>query len=154
MELNKHEKDFLQRASKFCAYRERCTFEVKEKLKSLGANYNTQEKIIALLQEGNYLDDKRFAEIYARGKHRNNKWGKEKIKNGLYQKKIETSIIETALDSLDEALYTETLSYLIAQKIARTKADSDFELRKKIADYLIGKGYEVNLVWEKLKEKV
>lgn len=153
MELNKHEKDFLIRASKFCAYRERCEFEVRQKLVALGANYPIQEKIIQLLKEGNYLNNERFAEIYARGKHRNNKWGKEKIRQALYQKKIEASIIEHALNEIDEKLYLETLNYLIAQKKSRTKYENEFELRKKIADYLIGKGYESSMVWDEIKKK-
>lgn len=152
MELKKHEKDFLLRASKFCAYRERCEFEVRKKLIALGANYPIQEKILQLLKDGNYLNDERFAEIYARGKHRNNKWGKEKIKNGLYQKKIEAQTIENALNNLDENLYKESLSYLIEQKKSRTKYENEFELRKKIADYLIGKGYETTLVWDEVKK--
>jgi regulatory protein len=127
---------------------------VDEKLQSWEVNADIRQKIIARLKEEKFLDEERYARMYAIGKHRNNKWGRQKIRVGLKEKKVSIAIAESAINSLDTDEYEASLLYLIEKKQRKTKANSVFELRKKIAASLMQKGYEAELVWDMLKEKI
>jgi regulatory protein len=148
------EKEIFIKICRFCAYRERCESEVREKLHSWEVTQELQEKILAKLKDENFLNEQRFARIYTLGKHRNNKWGRQKIRMGLKEKKLKSEWIETAMQELNEEEYLNTLDTLVEKKLRKVKAQNVFELRKKIATSLMQKGYEGELVWDLLKEKV
>ena len=75
----------LQEAQKklehYCAYQERCHWEVEQKLKQMGMIPSVQELIITKLIEENYLNESRFAQSFASGKFNIKKWGKLRIVN-------------------------------------------------------------------------
>jgi regulatory protein len=152
--VNTSEKEILEKIGRFCAYRERCEFEVIEKLKEWEVSEFLSTKILAFLLEENFVNNSRFARIYATGKHRHNQWGKQKIYQGLREKKINANDIENALDQLDEAEYLTTLDFLIQKKNRKIKATNVYEQRQKIATFLMQKGYEGDLVWDTLKDKI
>lgn len=152
--MNQNEKEIFIKICRFCAYRERCESEVKEKLHTWEIEDETIRKILALLIDEGFVNDQRFAKMYALGKHRNNQWGRQKIYQGLKEKKISNSMIQTALLEIEDDEYLETLNVLMTKKHRKTKAENIYQLRQKIATYLIGKGYEAELVWETLKEKI
>ena len=62
-----------------CSKKEYCSFDILKKLQ----RWELEEKDIAAVMEflvkNHFLDDTRFAEAYARDKHRFNRWGKLKI---------------------------------------------------------------------------
>ena len=59
-----------------CSKKEYCSFDILKKLQ----RWELEEKDIAAVMEflvkNHFLDDTRFAEAYARDKHRFNRWGK------------------------------------------------------------------------------
>lgn len=77
-----------------CSKKEYCSFDVMTKL----ARWELAEKDIAAIMEflvkNRFVDDLRFAEAYARDKHRFNRWGKLKIGQMLRQKHIADTIID------------------------------------------------------------
>ncbi len=143
--------DLLLKAERYCSYRERCNYEVKQKMKELGANDSEIEKIIASLEEDEYLNDERFAKLFASGKFRIKRWGKNKIKAELRMKKMPDSFIYNALDSIDEEEYMKTIEHLVAKKSKEVKSRSAQDKTRKIVMYLLSKGYEPELVWKALK---
>ncbi len=50
----------LSKAMRFCAYQERCIKEVKQKLKKINVSKKDSDKILEILIEDNYLNQKRF----------------------------------------------------------------------------------------------
>ena len=70
----------LSKIRKYCDYQERCHQEVRYQLIKLGARGDILEKIIGQLVEEGFLDEERFARAFARGKFRNNLWGRQKIR--------------------------------------------------------------------------
>ena len=84
----------LQKSEAFCAYQERCSFEVIEKLKHMGAENGEILQVLSSLLDNKFLDDERFATAYAVGKLRIKHWGVNKIKQGLKLKKLDASLIE------------------------------------------------------------
>ena len=136
----------LQKLKHYCGYQERCHSEVKEKLYSLGVWKKDQDEIIAALIEEKYLDEERFAIAFAGGRFRLKQWGRVKIKYELKQKQVSEYSIKKALKLIDEADYLKVLQKLATEKYAVLK-DEQFLLRKKkTMDYLLGKGFEMELV--------
>ena len=136
----------LQKIKHYCAYQERCHNEVKEKLYNLGVWKKEHDEIIATLIEENYLNEERFAIAFAGGRFRIKKWGRVKIKYELKQKQVSDYCIKKALKQIDEADYLKVLKKLAKEKYASLKSEQYLVRKKKTMDYLIGKGFEVEIV--------
>ena len=137
--------------AKYCAYQERAHAEVEQKLYSFGLFSNQVEELLAWLITENYVNEERFAIAFAGGKFRLKKWGKIKIGRQLQLKKVSQYSIDKALSLIDEEDYLYTVQQLIKQKWQNTTANNIYELRNKVARYVINKGYEPEKVWEYTK---
>jgi regulatory protein len=136
----------LQKLRHYCGYQERCVSEVKEKSYSLGVSVKEYGEIISTLIEENCLDEERFAIAYAGGKFRMKQWGRIKIKHALLQKQVSEHYINNALKQIDEKEYRLVLKKLTEEKYTALKNEQYLVRKKKTMDYLIGKGYEPELV--------
>ena len=136
----------LQKLKHYCGYQERCHSEVKEKLYSLGVWKKDQDEIIATLIEEKYLDEERFAIAFAGGHFRLKQWGRVKIKYEMKQRQVSEYSIKKALKLIDEADYQKVLQKLATEKYAVLKTEQHLVRKKKTIDYLLGKGFEMELV--------
>ena len=136
----------LQKLKHYCGYQERCHSEVKEKLYSLGVWKKEQDEIIAALIEEKYLDEERFAIAFAGGRFRLKQWGRVKIKYELKQRQVSEYSIKKALKQIDETDYLKVLQKLATEKYAVLKDEQYLLRKKKTMDYLLGKGFEMELV--------
>ncbi|MBN9385687.1 MAG: RecX family transcriptional regulator [Chitinophagaceae bacterium] len=133
----------LQKARHYCAYQERCHLEVKEKLYGFGLRKNDVEDALSKLIEENYLNEERFAVLFAGGRFRMKQWGRVKISYELKQKKVGEYCIKKALASISEDEYDHTLADLARDKWeALDKIADAFIRRQKIQAFLIQRGYE------------
>ncbi len=108
--------------------------------------------IMAHLIQQNYLNEERFAKSFARGKFSIKKWGKNRIVRELKLRNISKYNINSALCEINEGAYLETLDTLAKKRLA-SLSDKDWaKRRKKLADYLLYRGWETDLVYEKLNE--
>lgn len=139
----------LARMEHFCAYRERCPKEVRNKLTQLGMSGADAEQIFEALREDGFFDEERFAVAYAGGKFRVNHWGRVRIRQELRMRDIAPAIIQKALDSIDEPAYVELLEQLIDKK-RRQYEKEDGQAREKTAAALIRAGFEQELVFKYL----
>jgi len=111
------------------------------------------EALISQLIEENYLNEERFAIHFAGGKFRMKQWGRVKIRYELKQKQVGEYCIRKALKEIDEKLYGETLQKLARQKLSTLKSEKNIFVRKrKLQDFLLRKGYEMDLVNTMVKE--
>ena len=137
----------LQKAKQYCAYQERCHNEVKEKLYSFGLYKKDVDELLSELISNNYLNEERFAMLFAGGKFRIKQWGRIKIKYALKQKQISDYCIKKALAAIGETDYRKTLQKLFEQKLKTLKSEKNIFIKKrKLQDYLIQKGFETELV--------
>ena len=139
----------LPKAKNYCAYQERCHSEVKDKLFGFGLNQSEVDEITSKLIEENYLNEERFALLYAGGHFRTKQWGRVKIKYELKKKQVSEYCIKKALASLDAALYSKTLYRLAEKKLLTLKGEKNIFVRKrKLQDHLLQKGFENDLIRE------
>ncbi len=135
--------EILKRLEYFCAYQERCEFDVLEKIKKLGLqNPEKTEMLIKRLQKDGFLDQTRFVNSYITGKVSIKKWGVNKIRAGLVQKRIDPVIIARGIMEIDADLYQENLQVLFEKKILALKDyKTDYQQKSKVIRFLSGKGY-------------
>lgn len=145
-------KKLTEKAQRYCAYTERCHCDVRQKLLSLGADENTICSITARLQKEGYLDDARFAQLFANGKFRSNRWGKTKIRAELIKRQIPESLIRKALENINEEAYRQSLSLLINKKIKELSDKQACKISEKVTAYCLRKGFEPDIVWEMLNK--
>jgi regulatory protein len=136
----------LQKLRHYCGYQERCHSEVREKLFSLGVFKKEHDAMIATLIEEDYLNEERFATSFAGGKFRVKQWGRVKIKYELKQKQVSEYSIKKALQQIKEDEYRAVLKKLADEKYELLKDEQYLVRKKKTIDYLIQKGYEMELV--------
>ena len=141
-------KEATVKLMQFCAYRDRSHKEVEEKLREMNMIPAAQEQIIIQLMQENFLNEERFARSFVRGKFRIKKWGRIKIKQELKLKDISNPIIKIALTEIDEDDYISTLHEVAEKKSKLLKESDRLKKRKKLADHLLRRGYEANLVHE------
>ncbi len=103
-------KKALLKAQKYCAYQERCQQEVREKLYEWGVLPEVLENTIAELIIANFINEERFAKVYAGGKFRIKKWGRIKIKVKLQSKNKNYIVAKTV-----------TIYFLSAQQMGLTQ---------------------------------
>ena len=142
----------LAKARSFCKYQERCHSEVRNKLYEWGLYKRDVEQIIAQLISENFINEERFAIIYAGGKFRIKKWGKEKIKQALKVKKVSDYCINKALKEIDGKDYRQAITDIINKKKKELKEPDGWKKRYKIGQYLYSRGFEKELVSEILEE--
>ncbi|SHG52342.1 regulatory protein RecX [Flagellimonas flava] len=136
----------------YCAYQERCHKEVVEKLKGMRMIPEVIDIIIAHLIQENYLNEERFAQSFARGKFNIKKWGRNRIVSELKQRQISKFNINSALKEIDETEYQRTLDDLAKKRWEQVQEVNIQRKKKKTADYLLYRGWESDLVYQKLKE--
>ena len=136
----------------YCSYQERCHQEVAQKLYDLEIKSKEADVIIVHLIQNNFLNEERFAQSFARGKHRIKLWGKNRIVNELKQRQISAPNIKSALTEISDSEYQDTFHKLAYKHWETIKENNPQKKKKKFCDYLLRKGWESNLVYEKLKE--
>lgn len=148
----------LQEATKkmehYCAYQERCHYEVVEKLRGMHMIPEAIDQIVTHLIQENYLNEERFAKSFARGKFNIKKWGKNRIVRELKQRQISQFNIKIALAEIGEEDYHNTLNELAKKRLNQIREQNIQKRKKKLADYLLYRGWESHLVYEKLQELI
>jgi len=131
----------------YCAYQERSQSEVRDKLYKMGLWKKDVETIIADLISENYINEERFATLFAGGKFRIKHWGKTKIKWELKQKQISDYCIKIALGSIDEEDYQKTFLKVARDRWKALKKETNmFAKKQKLRDHLMLRGYEYEMV--------
>lgn len=145
-------KDVIQKIEHYCAYQERCHEEVVSKLWSMKLNSSEIDEVVVHLIEQNFLNESRFACSFARGKHRIKHWGKIRIINELKMRHINQTLINIALKEITPEEYVETF-YLLSERHWKSLTEKNtLKKRKKFCDYMLRRGFESNLVYEKVRE--
>jgi regulatory protein len=145
-------KEAIHKIEHYCAYQERCHEEVVQKLRSMKMDADEIDTIMVHLISDNFLNEERFAQSFARGKHRIKYWGKVRIVNELKAKKITQTLINIALKEISTEEYLSTFHTLADRNWESIKETNLLKKRKKFCDYLLRRGFESNLIFEKAKE--
>ncbi|OUR98194.1 recombinase RecX [Flavobacteriales bacterium 33_180_T64] len=140
-----------KRLERYCAYQERCHKEVTQKLYEMKMIPEARDQIIVHLLQHNFLNEERFAKTFVRGKFRIKKWGKQRLQLELKRKDINKTIISIALKEIIDEDYYDTFNTLAEKKFDSLRETNLQKKRKKLADYLLYRGWESHLVYDKIR---
>jgi len=143
-----------KRMERYCSYQERCHQEVERKLNEMNLIIEAKEFIILNLLEHDFLNEERFSKAYVRGKFNIKKWGKQRIIRELKFRNISEYNIRSGLQEIKEDDYHKTFNKLAQKKYSNIKEINIYKKRKKLADYLLYRGWESALVYDKVLELI
>lgn len=134
--------DILNKLRKYCAYQERCHQDVERKLCSIKDLPDVWvDDIIAELISENYLNEERFAELYAGSKFRTKGWGKHKIRFELKKKEISDYLIDKSLSTISDQEYLDQINKWVEKKSKELSAMSYHQRKSYLYKFLFTKGY-------------
>ena len=129
-----------------CAHAEHCEQEMRDKMKRWGMGGDVQERVLARLVKERYIDNERYAHAFVKDKIRYNKWGRRKVQQALWMKRIDEDIQQRVLDEIDEKEYLDVLVPLLKQKRKTIKANSDYELNQKLVRFALSRGFDFSII--------
>ena len=129
-----------------CAQAEHCQYEMVEKMRRWEVSEEAQARVMQRLVAERYVDDERFARAFVKDKIRYNKWGRRKVQQGLWMKRIDDDIQQRVLDEVDDEEYLAVLKPLLKQKAKSIKARSDYELTQKLVRFALGRGFTYDII--------
>lgn len=144
----------LERLKRLCARQEKCSHDLGQKLKLWGILPNNSEQIVAKLIADGYVNDSRFAALYAKEKSQINRWGPVKIRTMLLSKGIPIHIIDEALSEIRPSNFSGNLNIILKRKLTQVKAKSNYELRAKLIRFGVSRGFELAEVIEEVSRLV
>ena len=136
----------------YCSYQERCHVEVAQKIKSFSISAVERDQVIVHLIEHNFLNEERFAMLFSTSKFHQKKWGKIRIKNELKARGISDFLIKKAILEIPNNEYFQTFEDLSEKYWETILEKNTLKKRKKFCDYLLRKGWESNLIYDKVKD--
>jgi len=136
---------YLQLAA-LCAQAEHCQQEMRDKMKRWEMAPEIQERVIVRLIKERYIDEERYARAFVKDKIRYNKWGRRKVQQGLWMKRINDDIQQRVLNEVDDEEYLAVLKPLLKQKAKSIKAESDYERNQKLVRFAFGRGFTYDII--------
>ena len=144
-----------RKIERYCVYQERCHQEIEKKLREMRMIPQAIDEIFGHLIQHNFLNETRFAQAFARGKFRIKKWGKSRITRELKMRKISAYNMKLALKEIEDKEYYTTFDALAEKRLLQMEGVTNIsKKRKKIADYLLYRGWESAMIYEFLNERV
>lgn len=138
--------EVLQKLARYCAYQERCVWEIQVKMESLSVLPEDQKPYLDWLEDNNYLNQERFAKLFVRSKFNQKSWGKNKIKFELKRLQVKDSLIQMALKELLELPYEATLESMLKEKFKQLKDPNEWSKKQKCYQYALRKGFEPDVI--------
>ena len=119
--------------------------KIKEKLSS-DFEDSTIEKVLDFLRSNKFIDDKLLAQKIVNTNINFNKCGKNKIKQNLYNKGIDSEDISHAISNIDYDVEFENAMYLAKKRYDRIKNEDKRKVYQKISQHLAYKGFDYDTI--------
>lgn len=143
----------LQSLMRLAARSEKSTGDALRLMRTWGVPEAEQRGVLEKLIADRYIDNRRYAEAYAREKSRLAGWGERKIAMQLRMKGVERETISAVLaEVLQDDSMAERLQEKLEKKLRTVKAANDYELRGKLLRYALGLGYDYDMAAEVIEK--
>lgn len=142
----KTEQEALIALTALCASGEHCQQEMIDKMTRWDLPEEAQARVMEYLTKHLYINEERYTRAFVMDKIRYNKWGRRKIEQALWQKRIPKDIQTKILDEIDENEYLNVLRPLLKSKRRTIKAQSDYEENMKLVKFALGRGFTPDII--------
>lgn len=150
---------YKTRVFKYVLYKPRTEKEVYYKFKNFEDSDIYLKKVIELLKELKYIDDKRYAEMYIEDSINIKRLSRFEIRNKLREKGINNQDIYDAMEKYSDELRSKEIDNVIQILKKKEYVYLEEDKKRKVENYLYRKGYvhesislgkeEVNYLHEK-----
>ena len=113
---------------------------------------NIVEEVIEFLKGYKLINDNLLAEKIVHDNMNLSKFGKNKIKQNLYNKGIAASDIQDAISQIDPDEEYENAKYLAEKRLKRLKGEDKNKINQKIYQHLAYKGFSYDIIKKVLRE--
>ena len=113
---------------------------------------NIVEEVIEFLKGYKLINDNLLAEKIVHDNMNLSKFGKNKIKQNLYNKGISASDIQDAISQIDPDEEYENAKYLAEKRLKRLKGEDKNKINQKIYQHLAYKGFSYDIIKRVLRE--
>lgn len=113
---------------------------------------NIVEEVVEFLKGYKLIDDNLLAEKIVHDNMNLSKFGKNKIKQNLYNKGISASDIQDAISQIDPDEEYENAKYLAEKRLKRLKGEDKNKINQKIYQHLAYKGFNYDIIKRVLRE--
>ena len=138
-------------AYRYLSYRDRSERETADHLRKKGLDEAVVQETLRYLKEANYLDDRRFAEHWARTRAENKQFGKYRLRQELVGKGLTQDLIDETLDTLFETVREVDLARACVEKKLRSMQDLDPDKKKRrLTGLLQRKGFSSHIIYQVL----
>jgi regulatory protein len=144
----------MQRALRLLSYKPRSKAELRARLLEKDwAEESIVDAVIARLEQLGYLDDEQLAAALASSRLERRPLGRSKLRQDLERRKLPSETVENALDqAFSEQSEEELIERAIAKRLRIKGPPTTREESKKLFDYLIRRGFKLDLVIRKVRE--
>lgn len=146
MTKEKTEQEAYLQLAAACAQAEHCEQEMRDKMKRWEMDPEAQNRVVERLTKERYIDNERYARAFVKDKVRYNKWGRRKVQQALWMKRIDDDIQQRVLDEIDDEEYLKVLVPLLKQKRKSIKAANDYELNQKLVRFALSRGFDYGII--------
>ena len=119
---------------------------MRARLARAGADPPDTEETIAILLEQGYLDDARFARLFAQDKRELDQWGSDRIRQALLTRGVAPELVEEALGVQPGESEIERAIALLRRRFPSPA--NDRRERDRALGVLVRKGYDADLALE------
>jgi regulatory protein len=138
----------LELAYRYLNRRERTVAEVRRHLEARGCRADEVEAAIEQVQADGFLDDARYARMFAEDKRSLERWGSERIERALLQRGIDRDLVAEALGEDEAGGDLQRALALLEQRVQPPPRDR--RERERALGILLRKGYEPELALDAL----
>lgn len=142
------EQQIVQKLAALCSASEHCTHEMEEKMCKWEVDEATQARVIAYLIKEKYIDEERYCRFFVNDKVKFNHWGRKKIEQALFLKRVPKDIQKKVLDEVPFDDYVDALRPLLIAKEKTVKARNEYEKSMKLIRYAMGRGFQYDVIKE------
>ena len=140
------EEQVLNKLTTLCARGEHCQQEMLDKMRRWEIDEATQAHVMEYLLKEKFIDDERYTRCFVEEKIKFNGWGRKKVEQALYMKRIPSNIYYPILDEIDEDNYIEKLRPLLEAKRKTVTGKSEYEIRGKLIRFALSRGFEMDTI--------
>lgn len=144
----KTEQEALATLTALCARGEHCSQEMLDKMNRWEVDQTAQARVMEYLTQHKYIDDERFTRAFVNDKIKYNKWGRRKIEQALWAKRIPRETMNSVLDEIDDSEYLSVLHPLLAAKRRSIRAANAYEEKAKLMRFALCRGFTPDLIYQ------
>ena len=143
------EQEVLKRLTALCARGEHCAYEMREKMRRWDVDEEVQ-RVVSYLEQHHFIDEERYCRAFVNDKLTYNRWGRRKVEQALYAKRISAEVQRRVLDEVSGEDYVAQLRPLLEAKSKSVKAENDYERRTKLIRFALSRGFTMDIILDVL----